>query len=225
MSIDFYSQIHKALRRCLYLLATETAATDFTAMHACHDICERISRLGDLLRSHAQHEEAYIHPLVSKKFPEAAQKMDQAHITLECEFSGIIKHSKDLLITDQAETRNSIGLTLYKEMNCFIARYILHLEEEESLMPALQNNFTEDELSEVLNSLIKSISMQELINSLEYILPAINPEERLIMISNILKGASSESAHEILDKAQQSLVTKDWIPLKNALTAPTGQRS
>lgn len=34
MSIDFYSQIHKALRRCLYLLATETAATDFTAMHA-----------------------------------------------------------------------------------------------------------------------------------------------------------------------------------------------
>jgi len=185
MKIDFYTQIHKALRRLLFNLSIKIGAADWTNPQICKEIYDELLQLIALLKVHAHHEEKYFHPLIAKKLKKEEMELHHEHQSQDQLLEELIA-----LTTNKKEKNNDQGLKVYRAFNRFIAYYLEHLEKEESIMPILIERSTIDELLSALNGLIQSFTPQELNDSLVYMLPALNPQER----ANFTQVAPKSSA-------------------------------
>src|SRR3989338_9159380 len=123
MKINFYTQIHKALRRWLFTVSMNIATLD------CHNANSRqllygdLSQLIALLRIHAKHEEEFFHPLIAKKIKKhSSDQLDKEHQEQEQQLEEIERVSKKLLAEQDDHVQTSLGL--YQKFNLFIADYL-----------------------------------------------------------------------------------------------------
>lgn len=182
MKIDFYTQIHKALRRRLFLLAIELGKLDDSDIVQINHLNHELNDLFALLHLHAHHEATHFHPLIRRKLPHAVASLDAEHQEQETAMA-LIQNKMQLLISNNNPDKNkNIILEIYRLFNFFIAGYLAHLDEEEKIMPQLWACCTDAELMNALTGLLNSFSSTELSASLNYMLPALNTQEKQFLL-------------------------------------------
>ncbi len=193
-TIDFYTQIHKALRRWLFNFSINISTTDFTDHNQCRALDQELSQLFALLRAHAHHEEAFFHPVISKYLAATySETLSHEHEAQEKSLIAIEKISKSICENNQAIIREQHTLLLYKTFNNFIADYLQHLNEEETIMPLLQERCTDAELLQPITALITSLTTDKIMESITYMLPALNPQERTNYMTHLLQNADEKT--------------------------------
>lgn len=183
MKIDYYTTIHKSLRRLLFNFSMKLACSDFSDTLTCQQLNQELHALFVLLQSHAEHEKMHFHPLIAKKLN--ATTLDTEHNQQDTIILELCHLSTAMTQTQNTTTRIEKSEFLYQQFNLFISDYLQHMAHEETLMPALLANHSEEELMVPLHHLFASLTQQEIQDSITYMLPAINPIERQHLLNSL----------------------------------------
>ena len=179
--IDFYTKVHKGLRAALFDFSRRAAATDFSEERALGALRSDLQSLLARLSTHARHEAAFIHPLITAK---GAHAFDDDHLTLEAEQDALNAVLECIARSDARERRQQ-GQAFYRALNVFIARYLQHLAREEELMPLLWERCSDEELGAVMARFGASRPVAEALADIGWMLPALSAPEQAELIGGL----------------------------------------
>ena len=125
---DFYTIVHKHLRRALFDVSVQLSGLDRTNVAK---VVDAFRGAAGMLRGHAELENASVAPLLRDTSPALEVAMTSGHAELEAELAGVEARIVRLpaLADDELE---AAGLDAYRSWNRFVASYLMHLDEEES---------------------------------------------------------------------------------------------
>jgi hypothetical protein len=163
--IDLYRKIHKAQRAWLGRVLAAAGRLDAGDPAATAAIRTDAGRLVAHLRSHAEHEERFIHPLLGEIAPTVTAALDAEHHVLEAQLGGVVAAGN--------------AAQLYDALGGLAAAYFAHLEvEERQAMPALWAAYDDAAfLERIVRPFVASRTAGELLADLRLQLAAVNPVE------------------------------------------------
>jgi hypothetical protein len=139
------------------------------------------------VRSHADHEETFIHPLLRARAPQIAAVLDREHRQVEASLSDL--EGRLGRLDASQEDRYAAGLDLYRAWCRTVSSYLGHLDVEECLaMPALWKTCTDDEILAVIGLFAASRSTADQLDDLRSQTPALTPHERAIYVGSVMRG-------------------------------------
>ena len=130
MQANALTIVHKYLRHRLFEACRAFAAAgpgDVDALNV--QLAETI----ELLHAHAGHEEAQLEPRLREADLAKADQLLRDHRWLDAELDDIAVRTR-ALATQSNEARVTSLLALHLDWNRFVARYLLHLDDEERAM-------------------------------------------------------------------------------------------
>lgn len=221
--VDLYGPIHKAMRAMLAdsLLAlgrmdagdaAETAAT-----------CERVDELLQACAAHLRHENRFVHPAIEARAPGVVNPIADDHQSHEREIVAL-----QALTARLREARGGqaaeLAQALYARLGLFMAHNLEHMRVEETVHnAALWAHCSDAELGAIHDALLASIEPPEMMMTLRWMLPAMNPAERAGMLGAMRQQAPQPAFQAVLDLARSHLSVGEWAKLAAALDLPSGQ--
>jgi iron-sulfur cluster repair protein YtfE (RIC family) len=171
--VEFYSHIHKAIRRRLYLAAILIGTTDFEDSVGVETVQKELQSLFRLLRRHAEHENSHVHPLLAKFMPNL--QLGEEHALQD----RTLESMEALLVSiQQATDKVAAGEVLYREFNDFVTHSLEHMQAEEQLMPRLREEYDNEVLAGAMQRMFATFTPDEIADTATYFPHALNPQER-----------------------------------------------
>ncbi|MGE5094744.1 MAG: hypothetical protein ACM3SO_06370 [Betaproteobacteria bacterium] len=202
---DIYGRAHKALRAAMGDVMVVLGRTD--PADEC-EVLESHARLEELLalcEEHAALENAFIHRAIEERRPGAA-----------CAFAA--EHETQ---ADEVERLRAAAAArapdLHRRVAAFVARNLLHMEDEEASGNALLWAIFDDaELAAIEHRLVASKPPGRAMQALRWMIPAMNHTERVATFT-ALAAAPAAAREAALGLAQTHLRRGDMGKLAAAL--------
>lgn len=179
---DFFTLIHKGLRRELFALTTTAASMDWTDPAALAAFDATWQDLHHLLDIHARHEDEFFFPLIRAAAPDLLAAVDADHDVQEQaldKVAAVIAHAVAAPSPEQ-------GLRVHRELSAFVAGYLLHLLDEETrVMPAIWEHCSDEELARTRGAFLAAMAPSDAELSRRVMLPAISPQEKAAVLAAI----------------------------------------
>lgn len=217
---DMYATIHKALRALMAdtLLAVGRADTDDALELA--QTCQRVMELLDFCASHLQHENDFVHPAIEMGCPGTSSQIAGEH-------EEHIRHLDQLraqtaaLLKAPVTARASATLALYRALSQFMAENFEHMLYEESVHnAALWAAYSDAELLAIHDALVASIPPEKMMGIVRWMVPFMNPAERLAMMAGMQAHAPAPAFTAALDVVRPHLSNVEWAKLTRGLGLP-----
>ncbi len=214
--LNFYGNYHKAIRRALFELAARAGLLDYEHDEtAIARLTDEFTRLTRALREHSTYEDAYMQPLLVKYAPEVAEYMERQHASLDPVLDVLDEQLRNV---DSAKDRNAAGLAFYAALNRWIAGYLEHLADEEDVAnPALWERCPHEELADAIGQFRKSLALEQVASSFEFMLPALSPPERADLYLTVRDNAPKPVFETLMEVAEKALSANDYEDLKQRL--------
>jgi hypothetical protein len=218
--VDMYSGIHKALRALMAdtLLAVGRMDADDGLERA--QVTERVLELLQFCAGHLQHENEFVHAAIEARAPGASAQIGHEH-------DEHLKHIAQLadavavLRGCDASARPLAASRLYRELALFVADNFQHMHVEETAHNAvLWARYTDAELVAIHDALVASIPPQEMMATARWLVPFMNPAERVGLLSDIRAKAPAPAFQAILETVRPHLAANEWAKLARALQLP-----
>jgi hypothetical protein len=210
VAFDLYRDIHKGIRSELFAVTAKAGSIDLA------DRCDRVALLDHVtsvaavLESHAHHEDVVIEPALMEHAPALAATIAADHHALEARFAWIGTLSGDLAAAAGSDQRR-LGHLLYLELSGFTSAYLAHqIVEERVVMPALERAIGVDAVLGMHVAIISSIPPDEMAQSLTFMLPAMNADDRAEMLGGIRATAPAEAFAGVVSLARSVLEPADF---------------
>jgi hypothetical protein len=169
-----------------------------------------------MLDAHAAHEHDHLFPLLAQHAPEIVEHVEAAHDDLEHRLVTLT----DTIARAAGQRSQGHGLAVYRELTAFVAQYLLHILDEETLvMPTIWRHCTDAEIDAARMSLQAAQSPAGVTRSRRAILPAITDAERTSMALAVQRGATSEAFTAFMSDARHVLEASTWERLQRSLPA------
>lgn len=188
---DYFIWLHKGLRKGLFDLAVQAGATDWGDQRELAGLALDWNCLLGLLRAHARHERRHLFALLECIRPGSTRSVGADHEALERDLDAL-----------EAEFSEAVrgpvpaaGLSWYRALADFIADYLPHLVEEETiLMPVLWESCDDEELAATRDSFVAEMGSTEVNLSRRLMLASASGPERLELLSSIGSALPLKSA-------------------------------
>lgn len=211
---DFFTLIHKGLRRELFTLTTWAGTMDWDDPDDVMGFGARWSELHHLLESHAAHEDEHFFPLLTEAAPDVVARMHVGHQEQDQALAQLSAVVGDAL---EAPT-SAMGLEVHRHLSAFVAGYLLHLLEEETVvMPAIWQHHSDEDLARTRRRFLAASSPADAALSRRVMLPAMTPTERTTMLGMLRSAMPPPAFAAVLEDARQLLSERDWKRLSESL--------
>jgi Hemerythrin HHE cation binding domain len=215
---DFFTLIHKGQRRELFLATTQAGTLDWDDPDAAAEFGASWSDVSRMLTMHAKHEDNHFLPLLIESAPELVERVHNAHRDSARELVELTATIDAAALTSTSPA----GIAVYRELSTFVASYLGHiLEEETVVMPAIWDHCTDDEIANARRAFLADQSPAGLVRSRRAILPAISRHERATMARTLRASTPPEGFDAFMADAQGLLEPKDWAHLSADVSTPT----
>lgn len=219
MRYNLYTVVHKGLRFALQRLVYAAGRLDV------HNLAERdhffteFKQLAVVLHQHALDEDIHFQPLIDQFAPEVGKELEEQHNRSE---ALLVRMEEAVAKMDEMESLANedykTWLTFVDDLNRFTGDYFLHLHHEECVsMPCLWNEMDDTELLAVSNKLRSEIPPHIMSIFLQYMIPAMNAEERFMMMNSAKQFAPAEAFDGICQIAKGALSPAEWDDLQAKL--------
>ncbi len=204
--VDLYTMIHKVQRAHLFALSTRIGRADLTDEEEFKSIEQELRGMISHLHGHSHNEATFIHPLYREIGDEVAV-IDEEHDDLEKELQKL-----EAILSAKEWGR------LYAAFNRFIALYLIHQDEEETMQEeVLWKHFDDGRLDAALTAFKKSRPTEQVVEDLKFMVPGLSNSE-LAGILQSIKDAAPEPAFQAASQVfQQNLEPVRWTKLINSL--------
>lgn len=214
---DMYTGIHKALRA--FMADTLLAVGRMDPLDE-DEVAQASGRVLDLLSicaGHLRHENDFVHAAIEARAPGASAAIGHEH-------EDHVKHIaqlSDLVVVLRAaapQARHAAAARLYRELALFIAGNFEHMHVEETAHNAvLWARYTDAELLEIHDALVASVPPQEMMAIARWLVPSVNPEERLHMLLDMRAKAPAEAFDAVIATVLPHLNAAEWAKLAKGL--------
>lgn len=214
---DFYSFVHKAIRRRLFAAANAAASADLADAEALAQLDTEVAEVLALLRDHAANEERFIHPLLASHLPEAHAALAAEHQAHAGEIDALAGYWAALRAEADQERRGARGVAFYRSLCGFIAIYLGHLADKERLLPEIWRRTSEEQLRQVMAAFQSSRSAPQVERDLALLLPALNRAERVLLLRRLRADLPAPGFARVRAAAERALGPRDWPAVSAAL--------
>ena len=188
---DLYRDIHKGIRAELFDITLTAGRIDPANLAAKSALSRHVQTVVELLISHAEHEDAAVQPEIEVHLPDVAAKIVNDHARLEARMEDLC-----VLANESVEARSAqrdVAQFLYLELASFTSEYLAHQNvEEQVVMPGLERTIGREALAVIHGTIVASIPPQQAASSLAIMLPAMNVEDRVELLTGMRAGAPAE---------------------------------
>ncbi|CAI7980067.1 Hemerythrin domain-containing protein [Frankia sp. Hr75.2] len=183
---DLFTHIHKALRLGLFELTVQAGRTDWADPAEVAALGERWWPLLDLLRAHTEHEDRHILRILDDVDPQTTEPAGEQHRDLD----DLLGDLDDRFIAVLAAPNPSAGLGLYRDLARFVASYLPHLHEEETVVMARVWELCGDEGIALTRARFMADTTPEVMaTTLQYMLPALERPTRHALVARLAATA------------------------------------
>jgi hypothetical protein len=215
--MDLYAGIHKALRAFMADTLCAVGRMDADDDLEFAQVTERVLQLLDTCRSHLGHENRFVHPAIEARSPGSAQRIGGEHEEHEQHIARLAQ-TVAALRAQPAGSRAAAALRLYRELSAFVAENFQHmLVEEGDHNAVLWANYTDEELAGIHAALVGSIPPPEMLMTLRWMVPFMNPAERVGVLQGIRALAPAPVFPAVIDTVRPHLTQREWDKLATAL--------
>jgi hypothetical protein len=221
--VDMYSGIHKALRALMAdtLLAVGRMDCDDALERA--ETVQRVQELLDFCGNHLKHENEFVHAAIEARAPGASEAIAHEHEEHQRAIARLSASARWVLESAVIE-RPLAAQRLYRELALFIADNFQHMNVEETAHNAvLWARYTDAELGAIHDALVASIPPAEMMYTARWLVPFMNPQERLGLLDGIRAQAPAPAFQAILDTVQPHLTLQEWAKLARGLGLPVAE--
>lgn len=191
-TVDLYLDIHKGIRADLFAVTGRAGSLDPADAAGRAALADAVRFSVDLLVSHAEHEDTVVQPVLEAERPDLAEVIAADHHGLEPRMDGLVALAGTVAEVDGADARAWLH-ALYLDLALFTGDYLRHQETEERVvMPALEAAIGPDEVHHLEMAIISSIPPDEMAASLAVMLPAMNLDDRALLLGGMQAGAPAE---------------------------------
>ena len=192
VTLDLYKDIHKAIRVELFAATSEAGRLDPSQGIARGALAAHVSDIVELLRSHAEHEDAAIQPTLEARLPDLAERVEVDHLTLEARMDDLVEMAAEQAYLEVADPGAKVQ-RLYLALASFTGDYLEHQDvEERVIMPALEAEVGVEAVVGMHQAIIGSIPPEEMARSLAIMIPALNVDDRTALLGGMRAGAPAE---------------------------------
>lgn len=216
--VDLYVGIHKALRALMADTLLDLGRTDTDDTEECHAIGGRILELLDFCANHLKHENNFIHTAIEARAAGASAVMAHEHDEHEAHIQGL--KSKVSALRQQAggQLASAIVLDLYRDLALFVAHNFQHMHVEETTHnTVLWARYTDAELLALHDRLLASIPPAEMMCTLRWLVPSMNPAERTALLKDMQAHAPAPAFEGAMALVQPHLNNREWSKLTRSL--------
>jgi hypothetical protein len=212
-----YTGIHKAIRALMADTLLAVGRMDEGDDLEFAQVTQRVLELLDFLRSHLAHENEFVHTAMEARAPGAAARIAGEHEEHE-QHIALIAARVASLRAQPREGRAAMALQLYRELSDFVADNFHHMVVEETQHNAvLWAHYTDAELADLHHALVGSIPPAEMMFAMRWMLPFMNPAERLGLLQDIKSNAPPPVFQAVIDTARPHLTQREWDKVAKAL--------
>ena len=184
------------------------AANDFVAMW---------SKLTTMLEAHAADEHKHFFPLLDHHAHEVVAQAEAAHEDLERELTTLT----DTIAIAAGTRSQEHGLAVYRQVSAFVANYLLHILDEETIvMPAIWQHCSDAEINAARLAFQADQSPAGIVRSRRAILTAVTQEELITMALGVQRGSTEEEFKAFMTDACQLLAPPEWNRLHESVSEP-----
>ena len=200
---DFYTVVHKGLRKRLFETVVLAGTTNYADPDDRAKLAAKVAEVVTILREHAKHEDEFLHPILAEVLPEVARALTSEHE----------EHNRALDEVERAfevagtERTSAAGHLAYRVLARFTAHFLAHIEEEEAGQGQVWELAGEARLAAGMTAFKRSRTLDQNLAGWADMLPAMNPAERAAMFRGVRAGApeavfraASRLAERVLDQ-------------------------
>lgn len=215
--MDMYAGIHKALRALMADTLLALGRMDCDDALELAQTSQQVLALMDACASHLKHENDFIHTALEARAPGASAVIAHEHGDHLAHISRLAA-STTALLGMAAGQRSAAALALYRELSLFIAENFHHMHVEETAHNAvLWARYTDAELEQIHDALVASIPPEEMMRTVRWLVPFMNPAERTALLADMRAKAPAPAFAAVLDTARAHLTQNEWAKLARSL--------
>ena len=213
VAFDLYRDIHKGIRNELFAVTMTAGNVDPADGCGRAALAAHVGAMKDVLEVHAAHEDAEIDPLLAEHAPALAERITTDHEVLEAKFAWLSDLANDFAAAGSVDQRR-LGHLLYLELSTFTSAYLEHQAvEERVVMPTLERVVGVEAVMAVNQAIVGSIPPPLMAQSLAFMLPAMNVDDRTELLGGMRMGAPPEAFAAVVDLASSVLPPADFAAL------------
>lgn len=217
---DLYRDIHKGIRAELFAVTSTAGSVDPADDCGRLALADHVRSVAAVLESHREHEDAGVLPAMTEYLPELAEHIEEEHPLLEARFAEIVELAGAAAGASEPSQQRALGHNLYLELSGYTSEYLEHqLIEERVIMPALEQAVGVDAVVDMHVAIVSAIPPEQLAQSLAFMLPAMNLDDRVEMLGGIQASAPPQMFAGVLNLARSVLPPADFAAVATRLGA------
>lgn len=218
---DMYVGIHKAMRALMADTLLAVGRVDTSDERELVNTQRRVLELLQFCAGHLRHENEFVHTAIEARAPGASELIAHEHSEHQLHIDRLGDAAMDLLKVAEGQ-RDAAALSLYRQLALFMADNFQHMHVEETAHNAvLWSRYTDAELVTIHNALVASIPPAEMMFTLRWLVPFMNPAERTALLADMQAHAPAPAFAAALDVIQPHLSQTDWTKLAVSLGLPS----
>jgi hypothetical protein len=219
---DFFTVIHKGQRKELFAATVLAGTINWEDAAAANDFVAMWSKLTSMLEAHAAHEHKHFFPLLDQHAPEIVAQVEAAHEDLEHELITLT----DVIAAAAGKRSREHGLAVYRQVSAFVANYLLHILDEETIvMPAIWQHCSDVEINAARLAFQADQSPAGVVRSRRAILTAITQAELVTTALGVQRGSTEEVFKAFMTDARQLLEPPEWNRFYESVSENTRRES
>jgi hypothetical protein len=216
---DLYGPVHKGLRAFMADTLQRFGSLDIEDAGQVQDVCNQALDLLGLLRSHVDHEDEHIHPLLERCRTGSAEQAAEEHVAHRRLLDALVREVRGL----RAAPSYVAADALYQDFAELMADNLLHMRLEDiGHQSVLWEHYTDAELAALDARVVGSIAPKEMMLYLRWMLPAMAPPQRLRLMLALRAAAPTMVQLAVARLAQQQLSADAWQRLVHDLDTAEG---
>jgi hypothetical protein len=217
VTVDLYRDIHKGIRNGLFGVTLAAGQVDPGDRDAVAAVGERWRTMVSILVAHAEHEDAFLQPVLEVLEPSMAEIIAVVHPELEGQLAAL-EVLADRATDSSVRERRVFVQRMYLGFASFTATYLQHQEfEETQVMPAIAAKVGVDELLALNHAIVTSVTPEQMRRAAPLMLAAMNVEDRVEMLGGAKAGAPPEVFAGMMALTQAVISAADFAQLNTRL--------
>lgn len=214
---DIYRNIHMGLRACMMEVLLAVGRMDPEDVAELGSVLGQVRFLLRFCQLHLKKEDKFVHPAMEARAPGST-----AHIAAEHEehLAAFTTLEAAVVAVEQAAegTRLKPALALYKQLALFVGENFVHMHiEETDHNEVLWRTHSDAEIIAIEHAIIASITPEDKPLTLRWMLPALSPQVRAMMVGMLRANLPPEAMTGIMAMLKPHLSETNWGKLTKAL--------
>ena len=208
--MNIYGFPHKGLRIALSALSRVAGNTDYANVQSLDNLKTLSAEIITLLDLHLHSEEDVVLPALEAKVPGSTNENIEEHEQLEQDVKAFDEQLKTIAIDSPPDS----GAKFYESVSSFHSNYLAHMAmEERDMNPLIWDNFTDEELMGWHGQIMSTLSPEQIMMWFKYIVPALNPFERSMIMGGFKANAPADFFNDVLNMLKSRMSASEHLKL------------